>query len=166
MVGLCCCFSLVVVSGRLLSSCDAQAPHCDDFSCCGVQDLRHSVFSSCSTWAQELWLTGSRAQTQYLWHTGLVILWHVGSFWIRDQSCISCIGRRILYHWTIREVLNPKFLMDHSTPSLAPSPDHPQILISNQSFLSLWMVPPQLIPPLLKMSHSQYTWPIPCCCCC
>ena len=26
-----------------------------------------------------------------------------GSTWPRDQTCISCIGRRILYHWFIRE---------------------------------------------------------------
>ena len=28
---------------------------------------------------QQLWLTGSRAQAQWLWHTGLVAPWHVGS---------------------------------------------------------------------------------------
>ena len=30
---------------------------------------------------------------------GLVAPWHVGSSWIRDRTCVSCIGRRILYHW-------------------------------------------------------------------
>ena len=25
------------------------------------------------------------------------------SSWTRDQTCVSCIGRRILYHWTTRE---------------------------------------------------------------
>ena len=27
----------------------------------------------------------------------------MGSSWIRDWTCISCIGRRILYHWATRE---------------------------------------------------------------
>jgi len=61
---------------------------------------RHTGFSSCSIWAQEFWLTGSRAQDQ-LWHTGLVAPWHMEFSQIRDQthvSCVSCIGRQILYH--------------------------------------------------------------------
>ena len=41
------------------------------------------------TWAQCLQLPGSGAQSQQLWHTGLVASWHVGSF---------CTGRQILYH--------------------------------------------------------------------
>ena len=28
-----------------------------------------------------------------------------GSSWPRDQTCVSCIGRWILYHWAIREAL-------------------------------------------------------------
>ena len=31
---------------------------------------------------------GSRAQTQQLRHAGLVALRHVGSSWIRDQTCL------------------------------------------------------------------------------
>ena len=26
-----------------------------------------------------------------------------GSFWLRDRTCISCIGRQILYHWATKE---------------------------------------------------------------
>ena len=33
-----------------------------------------------------------------------------GSSWLKDQTCISCIGRQILYHWDIRE-LHP-FIVD------------------------------------------------------
>ena len=33
----------------------------------------------------------------------LVALGHVGSSWIKDQTLVSCIGRRILYHCAIRE---------------------------------------------------------------
>ena len=48
----------------------------------GLQQLR----------AQQLWLTGSRAQAQQLWRTGLVAPRHVGSSWARDQT-------RIPLHW-------------------------------------------------------------------
>ena len=66
-------------------------------------------FSSCSTLAQQLWLAGSRAQAQQLWHTGLVAPWHVGSSWTRDRTHVPCIGRRILNHCATREV--PKLLI-------------------------------------------------------
>ena len=38
-----------------------------------------------------------------LWHTGSVAPRHVGSSWIRDWTCVPCIGRRILYHGATRE---------------------------------------------------------------
>ena len=50
-------------------------------------------FSSCNTWVQWLWNTGTRMPAQQLWHTGLVALWHVGCSWTRDQTCVPCIGR-------------------------------------------------------------------------
>ena len=40
---------------------------------------RCAGFSSCGTWAQQLWLSGSRAQAQQLWRTGLVDPRHVRS---------------------------------------------------------------------------------------
>ena len=60
----------------------------------------HSLwgFRSCSMWAQWLLLAGSRARAQYLWHTGLVALWHVGSSRDRDRTRVSCIGKQVLYH--------------------------------------------------------------------
>ena len=77
------------------------------------------VFSSCSEWgllffavcrlliavaSVLLWSTGSRARgLQYLWHMGLVALQHVASSQTRDQTCVSCIGRRILNQWAMRE---------------------------------------------------------------
>ena len=45
---------------------------------------RRVGFSSCGMWAQ------------YLWHTGLVALRHVGSSRIRDRTRVCCTGRRIL----------------------------------------------------------------------
>ena len=62
------------------------------FFSCGEWGL----FSSCSGWAQQLRLLGSRAEVQQLWH--LVVLWHVGSSRTRDRTWVSCIGRRTLYH--------------------------------------------------------------------
>ena len=35
---------------------------------------------------------------------GLVVLWHVESFWIRNGTCVLCIGKKILNHWINREV--------------------------------------------------------------
>ena len=55
-------------------------------------------FSSCSTWAQWLWLTG------------LVALRNMGSSWTRDQTHVPCIGRWILNHCATREVITV-FLM-------------------------------------------------------
>ena len=65
---------------------------------------RRAGFSSCGTWAQQLWLPGSRAQAQQLWHTGLVAPQHVGSSRTRAQTRVPCIGRQILSHCTTREV--------------------------------------------------------------
>ena len=36
---------------------------------------------------------------------GLVFLRHVESFWTRDQTYVSCIGRQILNHSTTRKIL-------------------------------------------------------------
>ena len=68
----------------------------------------HVGFSSCSTWAQELWCTG------------LVALQHVGSSWTRARTCVPCTGRRILNHCTTREVppkitFNSKFSLTQIT---------------------------------------------------
>ena len=46
---------------------------------------------------------GFIAQEQQLWCLGLVALWHVGSSQIREQTCVSFIARRILYHSATRE---------------------------------------------------------------
>ena len=37
---------------------------------------------------------------------GLVALWHMGSSWTRDGTCVPCIGRWILNHCATREVPN------------------------------------------------------------
>ena len=87
----------------LFSSCSGQASHCGSFPCWGTWALEYVGFSSYGSWAQWFWLLGSRAQTQKLWHMGLVGPQHVGSSWIRDWTCVSCIDRQILYHLATRE---------------------------------------------------------------
>ena len=57
--------SLVVVSG-CYSSSGAQASHCGGFSCFWARALGHADFRTCSTWAQQLQLLGSRTQAQKL----------------------------------------------------------------------------------------------------
>ena len=57
-------FKIVASKHMLLSSCHLQASHCSGFSCSGTQTLEPSGFSSCGTWAQQLWFSDSRAQAQ------------------------------------------------------------------------------------------------------
>ena len=94
-------FSLVVESGGY-SLVGVQA-------CCKEQTQEHLDFRSCGMWAHQLQIPGSGAQAQLLWHTGLVAPGPVGSSWTRNQTCVSCIGRQILYHWATREALSSFF---------------------------------------------------------
>ena len=99
-----------VVARRLPSSCGARV-----FSslvvACGLQ----------GAWALQLQYAGSRARGLCsLWHTGSLVeacelsscgaraqlprgMWDLSSL-TRDRTHVPCIGRRILYHWTTREV--------------------------------------------------------------
>ena len=79
------------------------------FNICSTRALEHVGFSSCGTWAQKLWLTGSRAQAQKLWCMGLDAPWHVGSSWTRNRTHIPCTGRWILNHCATREALSVYF---------------------------------------------------------
>ena len=72
---------------------------------------RRMGFSRCGTQAQQLWLAGSRGQAQQLWRTGLVAPRHVGSSRSRAQTCVPCVGRRILNHCTTRGVLPYQILI-------------------------------------------------------
>ena len=88
--------SLVVASGSYSSL------RCTGFSLQWLLLLRSTSsrpagFSSCGVRAQQLWLTGSRAQAQQLWRTGLAAPWHVGSSWTRTRTCVPCTGRWILF---------------------------------------------------------------------
>ena len=74
--------SLAVVS-RVYSSCGAQASHVAE----------HRLQGS---WAQQLHHSGSGAQTQQLWCTGLVALQHVGSSRTRDQTHVPALQGGLL----------------------------------------------------------------------
>ena len=77
---------------RLFSSCSEWASHCGGSSCCRAQHLGCLAFSSSGLWAQLLWFPGSRAQAQWLWHTGLVAQ-QPGILVLVPQGFSSCISR-------------------------------------------------------------------------
>ena len=104
VLGLCCCtdFSLVAVSSG-----------CSSWQCGGLslQWLLLWQGAGPRAWGlQQLQFLGSRAQAQRLWHTGLVAPRYVESFWARDRTCVSCIGRWILHHSATREALELQLL--------------------------------------------------------
>ena len=88
---------------------------------------------------QQLWLTGSRSQAQQLWHTGLVVPWHVGSSWTRARTSVPCIGRRILNHCATREALRWVFVAVHGLSLVAASGGFSSFAwVSHCSGFSLW----------------------------
>ena len=88
--------SLVVVSWRLLSSCSAPTSHCSDFSCCRALALKCMGVNSYGTWAQALWIMGSRAHIQQLWYTSFVASQHVEFSWTRELNPCPCFGGQML----------------------------------------------------------------------
>ena len=61
---------------------------------CGARALGHAGFSRHGTWTQQSWVLGYRAQSQKLWHMGLVARQHMGLSWTRGQTYVSCIAGR------------------------------------------------------------------------
>ena len=68
-------------------SCRSQASYCGDFSYFGAWALECLGFGRCGSQALEHRLNS-------LWHTSLVVFRHVGSSWIRYQTCVSCMAGR------------------------------------------------------------------------
>ena len=77
--------SLVVAGGATLLG-SARAAHCIGFSL----QSRGSRRAGLSSWGARAWLVAPQ---------------HVRSSWTRGRTCIPCIGRWILNHWTTRDVL-------------------------------------------------------------
>ena len=101
-------YRLSLVARVKSNLCVVQTSHGNGFSC--RISSGHTGFRSFSMWAQQLWLMGSRARAQLLWHTGLVSLRQVGSSQTRSQIHIPHIGRQILIHCATREVSKQTFL--------------------------------------------------------
>ena len=74
-------------------------------------------------------------------------MWHVGSCWTRDQTRVRCIGRRILNHWTTREV-PIKTLAERDVNYLGGI----QCIIF---FIILYYLPPPSIPMLHTHTHTH-----------
>ena len=55
---------------------------------------------------------------QQLQHMGLVAPWHVES----SGTCVPCIDRWILNHWTTRKALEVTFYGSMATPTIHMSP--------------------------------------------
>ena len=91
--------------------CGARASHCGGFSCCQARALgsRASVVVECG-------LGSCGLQAQQLWHVGLIAPRHVGSSQTRAQTCVPCIGRRILNLCAMRKVHLFNFPEHHHSP--------------------------------------------------
>ena len=100
MLGLHCCarlslavaswgYSLVVMHKLLIAIVSLVAEH--KLWSQRASEVAACRFSSCSSQALEHRLSSCIAP------------WHVRSSQIKDWACVSCIGRKILYHWATRE---------------------------------------------------------------
>ena len=98
-----CTVSLSLYQGFLQLQCKDLS--LQRFLLLGSTGCRVRGLQTCGVGARQSRLIGSGTQTQQLWHVGFIAPWHVGSCLTRDQTCVSCIGRRILNQWTTREVL-------------------------------------------------------------
>ena len=79
-----------------------QASYCSGFSCCRAQALGCRGFSNCGAWT----LVAAPGALS----TGSVVVAHSPSHvWessrIRGRTCVSCIGRQILYSGATSEAL-------------------------------------------------------------
>ena len=60
----------------------------------------------------------SGAQAQELRRTGLVAPWHVGSSWTSAGTGVTCIGRRVVYHWPPRKPFLAVLILGDLLPAL------------------------------------------------
>ena len=108
---------------------------------------------------------GPRAQAQWLSCTGLAVLWHVASSWIKDQTCGSCIGGWILHHWATRKTLLIVFSPAGSL-SIKWAPElawccHSDNICKILSIMLKTLNTQWMFPTTLWLAIWQW-----CCCCC
>ena len=70
---------------------------------CGTQALGLGGFVKHREWAQQVWLSSSRAVAQQLWRMGLIAPQQTESSCIRDRTRVPCISKWILTHCTTRK---------------------------------------------------------------
>ena len=94
----CTGFSLVVeVRGSsLLAVCGPLVAGAAPLMECGLWGAQTSVVAACGLGSCDSQALEHRLSSSGTWP--YVALRHVGSFWTRDQTCVSCSGRQILYH--------------------------------------------------------------------
>ena len=73
-----------------LHCCERVLSSCRNSSLVVARGL--SAVAFCRSWAQQLWCTGVAAPPC------------VAPSWTRDQTCVPCTSRHILYHWSTGEV--------------------------------------------------------------
>ena len=150
---------------RIFCSWGAWASHCWGFSLRSTSS-RHVGFSSCSTQDHKPWLAGTRVQNQYLWHTGLVARWHVGSSQTREQTCVFCTGRpfmptappekslRAFFNTTFHDfIIAQQISLNHFSASLR----NVCLILINQfspSVMSDFLLPHEL-------QHTRPPYPLP-----
>ena len=86
--------------------------------------LVDQLLNSVASLGAEHRLSSCRLWDQQLWCTGLAAPGYVGSSLTRGQTCVSCIGKQMLNHWTTREVLKSLFFKSihfSQSPFLSPS---------------------------------------------
>ena len=82
----------------------------------------------------------------------VVISFSWRSFQSRDWTCVSCIGRQILYHWAIKEAHSGFFLKMSS---------HLYLTLLKKSFQRLLTASRINIRTLHKDYKAHPTWPLP-----
>ena len=94
VVGLLLCVGFLSLQSAGASLCwSVWSSHCSGSSCGGAEALGHMGFNSrtwrhgsYSLWASEYGLSSCGTQV-------IVVLWHMGSSWSRDQTRVPCTGR-------------------------------------------------------------------------
>ena len=132
-LGLHCCILGFSICGRqeVFPSCSVGASLCGGFSCFGAQILGYVGFSSCCTWAQSLWLGGSRVGliSCDIWDQSPRGMWDLprpgirlmslalkGRFLIAGPPGKPCIPS--LYHFCLIHIKCPAHCVPLSSPLL------------------------------------------------